>query len=306
MVKRLQRCVLPAAILICLMLGFPAQAAHELKATDENINALSNSPSSAWKSNLLTWEYAQKLKLGYQLIKVPMGTFNAAKVGSGQCVDFVRAVSGSDGMAYTATNHWIQGRPASAVTRGTAIATFNSANKHYSGHTTIKDSSASVYDQNYVSSGLVGKHSMSMSGYYAVEVPDTYIAAQFAYTGWKTGLMEPKIVTDGYKNQLETFRLHSDHYTIKYQAHVANIGWMSEVGEDQNAGTVGQGKAIEAFKINLIGAPVGTNVYYRAYYNGNWGPWVSNGVQAGTTGAGIPLKGMQVYIGQGSPSGVYN
>lgn len=292
-------------MIFCLLLA-PAQAAHELKATTENINALSNTPSSAWKNNLLTWEYAQKLNLGYQLIKVPMGTFNAAKVGSGECVDFVRAISGSDGMTYTATNHWIRGRTASAVTRGTAIATFNSANKHYSGHTAIKDSSASVYDQNYVRSGLVGKHSMSMSSYYAVEVPDTYIAAQFAYTGWKTGLMEPKIVTDGYKNQLETFRLHSDVYNIRYEAHVAYKGWMGEVGEDQDAGTVKESKAIEAFRIRLVGAPTGTNVYYRAYYNGAWGPWVSNWAQAGTTGAGIPLKGMQVYIGQGSPSGVYN
>lgn len=304
------------ALAFCMVV-MPAQAAHVLKATSVNTNQLYNFPPDAWikytavtpSGYLLLYSYNKDKGLvaaGKTSIKV--GNTYALKIGDGQCVAFVRAISTDSSIPST---QWIRGKKVSSgdISGGTAIATFNSANIYSPGHTAIfgnavTTTSSNVWDQNFVASSAVGRHTLTTSSYNVVEILDTYIAAHFAYTGDKAAVKEPNIVTDGYKNNIESFRIHSDSpdYSIQYCAHVANIGWQNYVSEDQNAGTQNKGNAIEAFKIKLINAPKDTHVYYRAYYNNGWGPWVSDNAQAGTTGASIPVKGMQVYIGTGSPS----
>lgn len=297
----------------------PVQAAHELKATQTNTNFLYT--YGAWakygSGQLLKYSSINGLDVAPKTkTKIMVGTIDAVKVGNGQCTDFVKGVSKNS----EATSNWIRGRKVvgGSISGGTAIAVFGSNNKYANSLTTSHtaifgnyiSSGFNIWDGNWVKSYLVGRHSIYTTGtgrsdadnYYVVEIPDTYIASHFAYTGDKAAVKEPNIVTDSYRNQLESFRMGSNDFTIQYRAHVANIGWMPYVNENENAGTQGTGNAIEAFKIKLIGASTGTHVYYRAYYNNAWGSWVSDDAQAGTTGAGIPVKGMQVYIGTGSPS----
>ncbi|MEZ5213990.1 MAG: hypothetical protein R2692_04095 [Microbacterium sp.] len=44
----------------------------------------------------------------------------------------------------------------------------------------------------------------------------------------------------------------ADRYSVKYRAHVQNIGWQAWRVDGQTAGTVGQGLRIEAVEIVLV------------------------------------------------------
>lgn len=121
-----------------------------------------------------------------------------------------------------------------------------------------------------------------------------------------------------------------------YKAHVANIGWQSQVRDGQVAGTTGRGLGIEAIefappsniglKISAhiaydgwvdydlpSGGIVGTTgqsksiealkidakvpVKYRVHVqNIGWQDWVSNGRLAGTTGEGLQIEAFQMML----------
>jgi len=318
--KNVFTALITLSFIFCFV-AIPVQAAHPLKATTSNTNLLYNYPSSAWvtygSSQWLNYSYANGLIKGYSALsgyKYPLyvGSIKGVKINDqrsysnpawdGQCVGFVKAMSDDS----TNTDIWIKGKQVSSgsISGGTAIATFGSDN-HYFGHTALfgnkaSSSSTNIWDQNY-GHQAVGRHIISTGNYNVVEIPDTSIAAHFANTGDKSAVLEPKKVTSN-NNQLEFFRMHSDYFTIQYCAYVTTKGWQSYVNEDTNAGT--QGFAIQAFKIKLVNQPSDTHVYYRAYYNNAWGPWVSDYMQAGTTS--VPIKGMQVYIGTGKGDTLYS
>jgi len=42
------------------------------------------------------------------------------------------------------------------------------------------------------------------------------------------------------------------HYSIRYRAHVENIGWQDWVSNGATAGTSGQAKRVEAVMIELV------------------------------------------------------
>jgi uncharacterized protein YjdB len=42
------------------------------------------------------------------------------------------------------------------------------------------------------------------------------------------------------------------HYTIRYAAHVQDIGWQNPVVDGQTSGTTGQAKRMEAIRIELV------------------------------------------------------
>lgn len=86
-----------------------------------------------------------------------------------------------------------------------------------------------------------------------------------------------------------------EHYAtnVLYQAHFANIGWMTNwVQNGQTAGTPG-GNQMEAIKIKTSSY----GITYRAHvaYDG-WLPWVSNGAVAGTTGQGKSLQAIEIKL----------
>ena len=118
---------------------------------------------------------------------------------------------------------------------------------------------------------------------------------------------------------------------LSFQAYVQDIGWQKAVGNGKVAGTVGQGKRLEAISINLMdgthnmiqynahvqnigwqgwrdsGSVAGTtgkseyakvlDIYYRAHVqNGGWLGWAANGEPAGTAGASLRMEALQIQV----------
>ena len=181
-----------------------AEAATDLRVTDHNLYALKywGSWTSYGSGELLRWEgYPAALDVNYQKQRM-VGNIRATTVADnngwywGQCVSLVKALSKNN----VATGSWIRGRQVmnnGDLTQGTVIATFRSDGSYDSWggstHVAIFDRWHWVYlgggrwtidgfyvwDQNYVSSYVVGKHLLKQSGYgngdadryYVVRVP---------------------------------------------------------------------------------------------------------------------------------------
>ena len=86
--------------------------------------------------------------------------------------------------------------------------------------------------------------------------------------------------------------------TIRYRAHVAQIGWMDWMYHNEVAGTTGRGLQMEAVEIQLTGdLATRFNVQYRAHVAGiGWQNWVANGATAGTTGQQRPVEALEIRI----------
>ena len=114
---------------------------------------------------------------------------------------------------------------------------------------------------------------------------------------------------------------------IKYQAHVSGIGWQNYVDTGEVAGTTGQGRALEALKINVenLGGISGSieyqahisgigwltgelatkyDIYYHVYVeNVGWLDWATNDQISGTVGYGNPLKAIEIkLVEKGQPA----
>lgn len=176
---------------------------QDLKITDKNLNALNQGKWAVYSGT----SYPSKLLVyGSAKFDVPskcqrsiwVGSINAISmtdyVGSkdywGECVSFAKALSKST----LNTNYWIKGRnvvSSGNVKPGTVIATFGSNGKYLNkrgySHTAIfreyvRDSNwkiigFSVWDQNYVKTGIVGRHDIrsgtktsEATNYYVVQV----------------------------------------------------------------------------------------------------------------------------------------
>lgn len=95
-------------------------------------------------------------------------------------------------------------------------------------------------------------------------------------------------------------------FTVKYQAHVQNIGWQNEVFNWMLAGTVGQSLRLEGIKIRLENAPEGISIKYRAHVQDiGWQNWVYDGAMAGTEGKSLRLETLQIIL-EGADSNKYS
>ncbi|VVB55995.1 Clostridial hydrophobic W [uncultured archaeon] len=122
--------------------------------------------------------------------------------------------------------------------------------------------------------------------------------AQFAYTGWMANWVQDGQTagTPG-GNQMEAIKIQTTSYGITYRAHVAYDGWLPWVSNGAVAGTVGQGKSLQAIEIKLLGAPSNLHVNYRVYVHGQgWQGWVSDGGTAGTIGSGLAVDAIEIKI----------
>lgn len=85
--------------------------------------------------------------------------------------------------------------------------------------------------------------------------------------------------------------------TLTQQAHVQNIGWMSEViGDSATIGTTGKGLRLEAFKLSLRSSMSGRIEYRVHVSNIGWQSKVSNGMIAGTTGRSLTIEALQINL----------
>lgn len=84
---------------------------------------------------------------------------------------------------------------------------------------------------------------------------------------------------------------------VAYTTHVQSIGWQSLVRNGDLAGTVGDGKRLEAIKINLENAPYSGNIEYRTHVQTyGWQGWVKNGALSGTSGQAKRLEAIQIRL----------
>jgi|GEM_PF-5549175 len=89
---------------------------------------------------------------------------------------------------------------------------------------------------------------------------------------------------------------------ITYQGYVQSVGWQPAKYDGEKAGTTGQSKRLEAFRI--WNPSVGGQVCYQVWVQGraNWDGIVCNGSVAGTTGQALGLQGVYLYYNS-APSG---
>jgi uncharacterized protein YjdB len=84
--------------------------------------------------------------------------------------------------------------------------------------------------------------------------------------------------------------------SVRYQAHVEDYGWMSEVHDYQVAGTIGRSLRLEAVRIYLEGLP-GVSIGYQAHVqNIGWQDVRYNGEVAGTTGRSLRLEAIRINL----------
>lgn len=84
---------------------------------------------------------------------------------------------------------------------------------------------------------------------------------------------------------------------VVYQGHVQDYGWMNWVKNGELAGTEGQAKRVEGFKIKLENIPEGLTIKYRTHVqNIGWQNWVQNGEMAGTEGQSLRVEALQIKL----------
>lgn len=89
---------------------------------------------------------------------------------------------------------------------------------------------------------------------------------------------------------------------IRYRAHVQGQGWHGWVANGQTAGTTGQGKRMEAVRIEAINPRPGMSICYRAHVQGTgWQSTVCNGATAGTTGQGKRMEAIRITASNRPP-----
>lgn len=89
----------------------------------------------------------------------------------------------------------------------------------------------------------------------------------------------------------------NENFGVGYQAYIQNIGWQNKMENGIIAGTTGQSKRIEAFKINLQNTEVSGSIEYRAHVADiGWQDYVSEGKIAGTTGKSKQVEAISVRL----------
>lgn len=81
-----------------------------------------------------------------------------------------------------------------------------------------------------------------------------------------------------------------------YQAHIANIGWMPFVANDEIAGTVGRSLQMEAIRIILTDEDKSVISYNAHLANIGWQGWKNSGEIAGTTGQSRQMEALQIRL----------
>lgn len=85
-------------------------------------------------------------------------------------------------------------------------------------------------------------------------------------------------------------------YKLKYQAHIAGKGWQDLVNEGEIAGTVGESRQLEAFRIYLDSED-GSGINAFAKCNGlNWSNVNVCGQDVGTTGLGVAMEAFKIGL----------
>lgn len=105
----------------------------------------------------------------------------------------------------------------------------------------------------------------------------------------KKNIFTPELVAEAVLFDIENY---TSAYSICYQAHVQDRGWMNIVTSDSVAGTTGESRRLEAFRIYTPG------IAYAARYadDGSFTGWKKNGEICGSTGQSRALECIHLYL----------
>lgn len=85
--------------------------------------------------------------------------------------------------------------------------------------------------------------------------------------------------------------------SLKYSAHVENIGDQKAVYDGQVIGTTGRNLQIEGISINLEDQVGSMSIRYRTHVeNIGWGQWVTGGQYSGTRGKELQVEAIQIQL----------
>ena len=112
----------------------------------------------------------------------------------------------------------------------------------------------------------------------------------------------------GYGRRIEAFKSIVDDdpdTSIRYRAHVQNLGWQGWKKDGQVAGLPGKGMRVEAFEVKLVGGKAAYfDVYYCAYIPElGWTAWAKNGAPVGSQGYGYRIESLRIKpVKKGDPA----
>lgn len=136
-------------------------------------------------------------------------------------------------------------------------------------------------------------------------------SADAGWSSWKSSDEVAGTTGKNLRAEAMTVELTGDFanlYDVYYRVHVANIGWIGWAKNGEIAGSVGLYRAIEAVQVKLtkkgepfnVGAAhelVKPQLTYCAHVeNIGWQDAVAEGTVAGTTGKGLKLEALKVYM----------
>lgn len=85
--------------------------------------------------------------------------------------------------------------------------------------------------------------------------------------------------------------------SVSYQTHVQTYGWQSTVADGATAGTIGQGKRIEAIKIQLPNNSLNGDIEYSSHVRTiGWQNYVKNGATSGTTDLSLRTEAIRIRL----------
>ena len=85
--------------------------------------------------------------------------------------------------------------------------------------------------------------------------------------------------------------------SVKYTAHVQNVGWQPTCCNQETAGTIGKNQRLEALQISLSGRGFSGDIHYSTHVEDiGWQSEVSNGETAGTTGQNKRIEAIKIWL----------
>lgn len=108
--------------------------------------------------------------------------------------------------------------------------------------------------------------------------------------------------TDSQESELATAGTSlASSYKLQCRVHRQTYGWSDWIDSDSIAGTVGEGKRLEAIQIRIVDKNGNATSQYHVSYKVHrqtygWTDWVSDGGEAGTTGEGKRLEAICIKV----------
>ena len=151
---------------------------------------------------------------------------------------------------------------------------------------------------------------IKLSGNVATKY-DVYYRVHVQSYGWMNWVKNGEIAgTEGQAKRLEAIEIklvkkdeeQSEYIkqdpVLNYTSHVQSYGWMDQSSNGEITGTTGEGKRIEAYKVNVISPDYSGNINYKSYVEGQgWeNNWKTQNEISGITGERKRIEAIKLEL----------